>query len=175
MRGKQDPYETKHLCSRWAGSRWPRPQRERHPAKHSTRASPPPSCGKKRLCPRGNLTFYKQIPNSPMHTRVAVTSFPCQRRGGPRPAHVLLSLLFDVRPCSLWRARSFPEFHRPPQAGVLLTAGRSAVRLWRGGLQQQLTAQGSREEPEAEGMGHFPRFCIGQFTIPDFSYSGDPF
>lgn len=76
--------------------------------------------------------------------------------GGPsRP--VSLSWLFAAA-SSLQRARSLPEF--------ISAASRGAVRLWEGGgLQQQPTAQGPREERRQRGWATFHAFVLGSLQF----------
>lgn len=57
-----------------------------------------PSCEKKKLCPRANMTFYKQISNSSMHIFVAITSFSVPMKGRPKQlTHTLVLASFITR------------------------------------------------------------------------------
>lgn len=92
-----------------------------------------------------------------MHTRVAVTSFPCQRRGGPD------------QPASSCRCFS-PSGPAPSGVHVHFLSfishrGQECREAVGGGLQQQPTAQGPREERRPRGWATSHAFVLGSLQF----------
>jgi len=61
-----------------------------------------PLVKRKKLCPRANMTFYKQISDSSMHIFVAITSFSVPMKGRPKQ-------LTHSCPCFSHRAGPHPR------------------------------------------------------------------
>lgn len=183
MHWKQDLYEIEYLYSRWERSRLALAL-GRHSANHShTSESQLPSCEKReKLCPREKFNVLQT--NSKLFCIYSYHFIFCAKEGaaGASP-RVLWSLLFRrlallplVYELISWATMDCDFIS--PNLQRCCCGGRGGQAMGEGrpsAAPAQVPGRRASWQVESEGMGHFPRFYIGQFTILDFSYCGDLF